>query len=245
MKILTLNAWQERGPWQERWEVIFQGLEDYDPDIVCFQEVFNPDWAEEIKKRAGFPSMVFSPEPSGLMILSHFPVLENKCLTMKTQSPTEAYQRYALFAEIKAGDAPLAVFNTHLSWRLDEGRVREKQAGEFLDFIDDNTGRHEILAAGDFNAPPGTPELEKMRTQGNFQDAYSLLHEDEGCTWNNENPYARQSSVRMPDRRIDYVLFRNSSNLLSHLSSTERVFTEPDKSGVYASDHYGLLAAFE
>lgn len=248
MKILTLNTWQEKGPWQDRWEVIFKGLEDYDPDLVCFQEVFNSQWAKELKERAGFPYLFFPAEPSGLMVLSQFPILKDGCLTMKTQSPTEDYKRYALFIEIEAQNSRLAVFNTHLSWRLDEGKIREKQVEELLNFIDENTDRHEILVTGDFNAPPETPELELMRTQGSFRDVYALLHEGQGSqryTWDNENPYAREPRVLMPDRRIDYIFSRNSSTLLSHLSSVEIVFTEPAGGGIYASDHYGVLAAFE
>ena len=49
MKILTLNTWQERGPWQLRWKVISQGIAEYQPDLIGFQEVFNPDWAQEVK----------------------------------------------------------------------------------------------------------------------------------------------------------------------------------------------------
>ena len=245
MKILTLNTWQERGPWQDRWDVIFKGLEDYNPDIVCFQEVFNGEWAKEIKRKAGFSHMFFPSESSGLLIFSQFPILKEECLTMKTQSPTEEYKRYALFTEIEAGeDRRLAVFNTHLSWRLDEGKVREKQVQELLNFIDESTDRHEIVVTGDLNAPPETPEIEIMRTEGSFRDAYGLLHEDEGFTWDNENPYAREPRVLMPDRRIDFIFFRNSANLLSNLSSVEIVFKEPDPSGIYASDHYGLLATF-
>ena len=40
MKILTLNTWQERGPWRERWEVTFKGFEIFRPDLAAFQEVF-------------------------------------------------------------------------------------------------------------------------------------------------------------------------------------------------------------
>ncbi|MBI3306668.1 MAG: hypothetical protein HYZ84_02520, partial [Candidatus Omnitrophica bacterium] len=77
LKILSLNTWQERGPWKLRWKVILENLKEIKPDIVCLQEVFNPDWAQDVKQKAKFAYLVFHPEHSGLMILSQLPVLES------------------------------------------------------------------------------------------------------------------------------------------------------------------------
>src|SRR3989338_7816751 len=114
MKILTLNTWQERGPWKKRWEIILKGLQDFAPDIVAFQEVFSRDWAEEVKHRAGFDSLVFPEQPGGLVLLSRFPVVERECRTLATQSPTEDYKRYVLYAKLETDSQSFAVFNTHL-----------------------------------------------------------------------------------------------------------------------------------
>ena len=48
MKILTLNTWQERGPWRERWELILKGLERYDADLV----VWDPEAEVVIEREA-------------------------------------------------------------------------------------------------------------------------------------------------------------------------------------------------
>jgi mRNA deadenylase 3'-5' endonuclease subunit Ccr4 len=72
MRLLTLNTWQERGPWRERWELIFKGLRGYDAEIVGFQEVFNMEWAEEVRKRSGYPYLAVSGEHSGLIFISKF-----------------------------------------------------------------------------------------------------------------------------------------------------------------------------
>ena len=34
MKVLTLNTWGDRGPWERRWEIIFEGIEKMKPDVV-------------------------------------------------------------------------------------------------------------------------------------------------------------------------------------------------------------------
>ncbi len=243
MKILTLNTWQERGPWEKRWGIILKGLAQYQPDVAAFQEVFNQNWARVIQERAGYDHLVFPEEPGGLMLLSRFPVEESACLTMKKQSPTEDYFRYALYAGLQAGGQRIAFFNTHLSWRLDEGPIREAQAEELLDFMAEKSQGQPAFAMGDFNAPPNTAEIRKVMLEGGLVDLFGALHpKDPGLTWNNSNPFAAGSSVKMPDRRIDYIFMRGLP--ISRLASVEMVYTQPEQ-GIYASDHFGLLATFK
>ncbi len=244
MKILTLNTWQECGPWRERWEIIFAGLEKMKPDIIGFQEVFNPSWAEEIQKRTGYPALVFPEEPAGLLILSRFPVLQWECLTMKTRSPTETYFRYVLFVKLKTEKGPLAVFNTHWSWQLTDSSVRQKQAKEFLEFVGQKAGDATSLAMGDFNSTAGTPEIRKLKEAG-WGDAFAALHpQTSGFTWDNANHYAFASKHAMPDRRIDYILTRRSSEILGRPETAQVVYSEPAAAGCFASDHYGVLVTF-
>lgn len=245
MKILTFNTWQERGSWRDRWEVIFRGIERLRPDVIALQEVFNASWAREIQKRTALPHLVFPPVPSGLLCLSLHAVTAVECRTLSTKSPTEDYLRYVLFMECQTSGGGLAVFNTHLSWKLEEGEIREKQVGELLDFVEARSGASETVVMGDFNAPPETAEIRQMIVRGKFVDTFRACHpKDAGLTWDNRNPYAAGSSIPMPDRRIDYLFARNAGRVLGRLKSCDLVLTEPDDRGIYASDHYGLLGIF-
>jgi len=197
-------------------------------------------------KRANLPHLVFSSDPSGLMILSKFPVHQWSSYTMKTKSPTENYKRYALFAELEAGKNRLAVFNTHLSWQLEEGKVREEQVSELLAFIQEKAPSSETLAMGDFNSTCKTSEIRSLLDKGGFTDSFAVLHPDApGLTWDNRNPFAAGSSHPLPDRRIDYIFIRNASVLLSGLAASDIVFDQPSREGIFASDHYGLLGTFK
>jgi endonuclease/exonuclease/phosphatase family metal-dependent hydrolase len=246
LKILTLNTWQKRGPWEDRWRVIFDGLLEYRPDIAAFQEVFDPGWADYVQKKTGYESLVFHPEYCGLMFLSRYPVVRSRCLSMETQAPTEDYSRYVLFAEVEAGKDRLALFNTHLSWRPEQGEIRRRQVRELLTFVDREAGAHETAVMGDFNAPPGTPEVRMVTDEAGFTDAFAALHPKEpGITWDNEHPYVRMASEVLPDRRIDYLFLRNNNEVWRRLRSVDLVFTRPDPKGIYATDHYGILAEFE
>ena len=245
MKILTLNTWQKRGPWKERWEVILRGLSDFQPDCIGFQELFDLDWAEEIRRRSDYPHLVCGEEKTGSVFLSKFPVSASDYLVMKTQSPTEDYLRYALYAELDADGKKLALFNTHLSWRPGESVVRQRQVDELLDFIDAKAGEGETVVMGDFNAAPGTPEIESMMVRGQFIDAYRTANPDsDGMTWDNAHPYVQMASETLPDRRIDYLFYRNGRRILGDLCSVKRVYRRPDSAGIYATDHYGVLAEF-
>lgn len=248
MKILTLNTWQEMGPWQKRWEVIFSAIENLKPDVIGFQEVFNPDWAQTIVKRTGYSHFVFAKEHSGLMILSRYPVETWACLTMKTQSPTENYFRYALFAQLKTPQGNLSIFNTHLSWQLDETEVRIKQVGELLAFVKEKTQIQDkdVLFMGDFNSPSGTREIRKVTEEAGFIDVFAKVHPGKsGLTWDNANPYTMSASHPISDRRIDYVFVSSNSWMAKGSVKAQVVLNQPSPEGIYGSDHYGVLVEFE
>lgn len=245
MRILTLNTWQENGPWRERWEIIFKGLKEMNPDIVGFQEVFNPAWAAEIQKRTGYPTLAFPKEPGGLLLLSRFPLARTACLTLKAKSPVEAYLRYVLFAEFKTEKGPLAVFNTHWSWQLMDSAVRQKQAGEFLEFCRSSAPDAESVAMGDFNSTAWTPEIRLLKEAGWVDTFDTLYPKAPGLTWDNANPYAVSSNHPMPDRRIDFIKTFHASKIAGPLEDVRVVYTHPDEAGHFASDHYGVLATFK
>ena len=243
MKILTLNTWQERGPWKERWEIILKGLKEHAPDIVMLQEMFNREWAEEVRVCSGYEHLIFSAEPGGQMILTRFPAEQTGCLTMKTKSPTEDYRRYALYAKLNAAGTSIHVFNTHLSWRLEETEIRKKQVQELVEFIRSKGRKGTAFVAGDFNAPPDTLEISKLMVDAGFMDLFSVMHpKDPGLTWNNVNPFTAGSSVKMPDRRIDYIFARGIT--VPKVKEVRLVYTQPIDN-LYASDHFGVLATVD
>jgi endonuclease/exonuclease/phosphatase family metal-dependent hydrolase len=240
MKILTLNTWQERGPWKARWELIFRALDQFRPDVAAFQEVFNREWAAEVGRLSGFDHFVFNEQHGGLMFLSRYPVLESACLTMATQSPSEEYKRYALYAKLETESKAVSFLNTHLSWRLNEGEIRERQVEELLNFVKERVSGGPAFVMGDFNAPPDTKEVRRMMLEGGFIDLYGVQNPgDPGLTWCNKNPYAAGSSVPLPDRRIDYIFMQGVS--ITKIGEVKVILDQPHDE-VFASDHFGVLA---
>ena len=246
MKILTLNTWQERGPWRERWELIFQGLKDYQADIVGFQEVFSMEWAETVRERSGYPYLAVSGQHSGLIFLSRFKPIEQDCLVMKTQSPTEDYLRYAFYVRFDAGEEEIALFNTHLSWKADENEIRMKQAQELAAFVQAKAERElPVVILGDFNMAAFTPPIIYLKEMKQWADTYPGVNPGAlGLTWDYRNPYAEAEREKMAERRIDYIFIRERTGPLTRVRSSKVVFDQPSEEGIFPSDHFGVLSEF-
>ena len=245
MKVLSLNTWQERGPWRERWDLILKGLKECDADIVGFQEVFNMEWAAEVRGRSGYPYLAVSGEHSGLVFLSKFKPLEQECLIMKTKSLTEDYLRYGFYVQVKAGKEKLALFNTHLSWKADEHEVRMKQTQELIAFTKAKSGGSPAVIMGDFNMAPHTVPVAFLRETEKWVDTFAAANPGQaGLTWDYKNPFAALEKEKMAERRIDYIFIREKTGAFSAVCSSKLVFTEPSAAGVYPSDHFGVLTEF-
>jgi endonuclease/exonuclease/phosphatase family metal-dependent hydrolase len=243
MKVLTLNTWQERGPWQKRWEAILKEVQTLRPDVAAFQEIFNREWAQEIQKQTAFPTLLFPEEFCGLAIYSNYSVLSSGVWKLP-QSPLEEYARHAQWAELKVREKKLFVVNTHLSWKLEDTESRKKQVAEILKLVHEKAPTEPVILMGDLNATPHSPEIQVLTIEGRFHDLYHRSHAAQsGFTWDNRNPYAGSSSHRMPDRRIDYILARGIHEGKEHpVASCDVVFTKPTREGIWASDHFGLFA---
>jgi endonuclease/exonuclease/phosphatase family metal-dependent hydrolase len=235
MRILTLNTWQERGPWRDRWELIFGGLKRYDADIVGFQEVFNMDWARDIHQRSGYPYLAVSGE--------QFKTVEQECRVMKTKSPTEDYLRYAFYVQVDAGRERIALFNTHLSWKANENDVRLKQTLELEAFVGKKApAGMPVALMGDLNAGPETPSVSYLREKLKWCDTFEVANPgDTGITWDYRNPYAEAEREKMAERRIDYIFVREPVGPFSMIKSSRVIFNEPSSKGIYPSDHFGVM----
>lgn len=244
MKVLTLNTWQKCGPWLKRWEVLFEGIAQYQPDVIAFQELFDSAWRETVAERAGYPYRADpAPTSSGLVLLSRLPILASDLHKLSTRSPLEDYHRYLLWAEIALGERTINFFNAHLSWHPQDQATRKAQVRELWQQMSEKTGADKVLM-GDMNATPDSNEIRLLLTESNLLDTFAAKNPtDSGITWDTENRFTSQQKPHTLDRRIDYI-FASGEDLIKSLSSCRVVFDRPDTHGVFSSDHYGVLAEF-
>jgi endonuclease/exonuclease/phosphatase family metal-dependent hydrolase len=262
IRVLTLNIWQEQGPWEQRLELLSARLAQLAPDVVCLQEVRQvagriPNQAETLASRLDLAWTFEIAQPwgggeEGLAILSRLPIAERDACELPYTDGRS--RRVCLGAALRAERGTFWVFTTHLAWRLADGALREQQVLAVDRFVQAHTGKAATILTGDFNATPDADELRYLRgltsLEGGrtyYQDAFALRNPGApGHTWCSENPYTAALGWLERDRRLDYILVTPMTREGAGAIRTCRVVcTEPDERGVWCSDHYGVLAEID
>jgi endonuclease/exonuclease/phosphatase family metal-dependent hydrolase len=258
--VATLNIWNRNDPWADRLAAIRSALGRLSPDVIGLQEVLRakdaelaPDQATRIADGLGY-HVAFAPAwrhgdiELGNAILSRFPILRTARLGLPCAGSDES--RCALFAELDAPFGKLPFFVTHLNWRLDHGHVRVAQVRALTDWMAmlASPGTYPEVVVGDFNAEPLSDEIRFMRgytalggTSVYFADAFAVAGDgSQGATFCRRNPFA--ASTHEPDRRIDYVFVRGHDPSGHGAPLQARVCFDEPIDGVFASDHFGVVA---
>jgi endonuclease/exonuclease/phosphatase family metal-dependent hydrolase len=258
LRCLTLNLWGVEAPLERRMAVVTRGLARLGPDVVALQEVREipgqlPNQAETLAAAAGYqhvfaPTVAVAGGHEGLAILSRVPILEHASLELPHARPEE--RRILLSARLETAAGNVWVHTTHLNYRLHHGRERQDQVMAIDKAVSARTTDLPQIVMGDFNARPESDEIRWLRglvtlegRRVHYQDAWARLHPDErGWTWSSANPYTTPLRFLDIDRRIDYVFVtaeRKDGRGTIHDCGV--VFEQPED-GVFASDHFGVLA---
>lgn len=258
-RIVTLNLWQEQGPWERRLALTAERLAALAPDVVCLQEVRQvpgrvPNQAETLATALGLAWTYETAQPwgggdEGLAILTRGAIVE-RCFTA-LPAPADQTQRIVLGARLALPCGSTRwCFTTHLAYRLTDGALRERQVQAVDRFVRER-GDGPALLCGDFNAVPESDEiryltglhsLDGARTY--YQDAFALCHPGErGWTWSSDNPYTPQLSTLPADRRLDYIFVtQRRKDGAGRILRCELALHEPDADGIHCSDHHAVLA---
>jgi endonuclease/exonuclease/phosphatase family metal-dependent hydrolase len=161
----------------------------------------------------------------------------------------------ALAAEIGVpSSGPLLVVHHKGTFHLDREGVREQQAVATARFIEELVADRPALPVvllGDFNAGPDAASLQFLTGRRSldgvgvrYEDAWEAVHPDDpGQTFTPRNPLVPAGQMPLErGRRIDHILIRSGAHgPLLDAVSCRLVFDEP-VDGVWASDHFGVLA---
>jgi endonuclease/exonuclease/phosphatase family metal-dependent hydrolase len=258
--------------WDLRRVELVRWLRDLDADIVCLQEVWesdtHPNTAEWIVEQ--FPNghwhWVFGgpelttharPEPVrfGSAILSRWPIERRELYPLPIDRRGGVSDVYAMPLELLyARTQGIDVYSTHLAPVPHQGYHRIAQ----VQFIDDIITRYHQtndpigpILCGDFNAEADSDEIRFLGGLATidgkstyYQEAWrATAQESLGITADPRvNPTA--SYLNVPPKRIDYIFagdaffHEQGAGLVMHV---ERCF-DVALTGVYASDHFGLMA---
>ena len=258
LRVLTLNVWNDSGPFEARAARIRDWIARLAPDLIAFQEVLQSperDLARELAGAAGYqlafaqagnfwksPGVAF-----GNAIASRWPIAKSDVLPLPDKGDGET--RCALLTHVESPFGPLVFACTHLNWKFHHGAVRERQVVALADWVRGQRVHRGFPAiiAGDFNAEPDSDEIRYMTGRHSidgrsvyWNDAWLVAGRDsDGITWSNRNAYARLALE--PDRRIDYVFVDYPLRDGRGRVEACRVACNDERAGIWPSDHFGVV----
>ncbi|MFC7364627.1 MULTISPECIES: endonuclease/exonuclease/phosphatase family protein [Bhargavaea] len=162
----------------------------------------------------------------GNAVLSRFPIkyAVNHSYREVEKPPEDAEPRGVLETVIDLGGTYLILFNTHLA--LHEEGLRSNVC-ELMDIAEATL--FPAVIAGDFNAVPDNPQIERVRSK--FQDAFAGAGPKESLTFPSRSSDTCAFGMKEPAARIDYLFARGVEEIRN-----ARVI---DSS---ASDHMPIMA---
>ena len=266
LRVMTLNTLY-RQPLHGRWVEMGAWITSEQPHVVCLQEVQEQSDGSTVAEwlattvegpwHVAFGSRVDrSSRRFGNAVLSRWPI----DATATHDLPCgDAFPRVLLHART----AGIDVFCVHLTADVAAAPVREEQVLLVDDLIrtaaDPGSPLPPVLAA-DFNAPPSAAAIGflrgelALRNRGTFfQDAWEVAGGGTcGNTWDHLNPLT--PSAYLMDSRCDYIFVgipkvpigwsigAHEDDLPVGQVVAARLVCHQPMTGVYASDHYGVVA---
>jgi endonuclease/exonuclease/phosphatase family metal-dependent hydrolase len=268
VRVMTLNCWHVSEPFNERMTAIRAGIEHHRPDLIGLQEIVvrrdGFDQAAEILAGSGYDHVygaAFRFDGSGEIlphdadgdgfgnaIASRWPISAAEVRALPGTDSGE--RRSAIGARIESPHGRIPFVATHLNWKLHHGVVRESQVPAVADLAWELASDADFppIVVGDLNAEPDSTEIRflcGLASLGGrstyFQDAWRVAGDGaRGCTWDNRNPYAAIGCE--PTRRLDYILIGQAYASGRGIVESAQLVLDQPYAGVYASDHFGLIA---
>jgi endonuclease/exonuclease/phosphatase family metal-dependent hydrolase len=264
--VLTFNLLAlQHASGARRHERVRRELAALGADVIALQEVTRTADFDQAVDLVG-PDFVIvdhpSPSPDGVgaCLASRWPVGEVRTLDLHVVPEASGLPWAATVAVEVLAPAPLGsllVVHHKPNWQLDREYVREQQAlaaGRFVEeFVAGRPGLPVILL-GDFDAGPDQASARFWAgrqslngTSLRYEDAWEVTHPGEpGHTFTPRNALVRPGEMPLErGRRIDYVMVRSGPHgPLLDIADCRLVFDQPID-GVWASDHFGVLADLE
>ncbi len=256
LRVVTYNVLGPANPhWERRLPVIAAALRRLDADVVALQEV--PVGVTDVVHELVDPSFAVRPftrtAPDGVggLLATRWPHRVVDELDQRADGESLPWAA-TLLVEVETPVGLTLVAHHKPSWPFTAEHERERQALAVARLLEQHApGAEHALVLGDLDATPDAASVQFLRGRRSlagssvcYMDAWEIARPDEtGHTFSAENPLVRAGEVATAvSRRIDYVLVRSGAHGPSlKVLSCERLLDGPVE-GVWASDHYGLVA---
>jgi len=200
LRVAQLNAGSLLEPgWDERCDEIVAWLTRLDPDVVCFQEIWeddrHPNTATQLAERAGAGwSVVFGGEAFaadlwpdhtlrfGSAVLSRWPIDGHEYHRLSVGPDPSPLIAGVPWEVLHVRTAGLDVFSVHLAAPPEDGRHRRRQVVALDEVVravrGDRDALHQgrrrvgmpAIVCGDFNAEPDSDEMRFLRGLTDLDD---------------------------------------------------------------------------
>jgi endonuclease/exonuclease/phosphatase family metal-dependent hydrolase len=252
VKIITINTWKCDGDYYRRISLLAEQLKALKPDVIACQECFISEeaphantlkfLAEQLNMKYLFTSGrskkryfegKWVDSQSGLGILSVYPLHDVASISLPAVA--EDNDRKAQQVEVLLPDGQkLLVTNVHLT-HLKNVALRKQQA----EFVAEKTKSLQNypykIVCGDFNAEPSSAEVKAFINNSHAIDCYTA-----------GNGYEPRYSLmeNLQQKRhvcVDHIFaFPFTNGGYPNFTDSAVVLNQPDASGLYASDHFGI-----
>ena len=254
VRCVTFNVLGPANPdWERRRVVIGDTLRGLGADVVALQEV-RPGDVEQLlgPDYQVTPFSATSDDGVGGVLATRVPhrVLE-EIDQRSAEHGGDLPWCATLIVELEVPAGRLVVAHHKPNWPFPLEVEREQQARRAALAVERHAGDGPALVLGDFDATPDAASMSFWRGRRSldglsvcYQDAWETVRPDElGFTFSAENPLVRAGEVATAvSRRIDYVLVRAGRHgALLEVQRCDRLLDQP-VAGVWASDHYGVVA---
>jgi endonuclease/exonuclease/phosphatase family metal-dependent hydrolase len=256
LRVLTLNLWNDQGAYARRMESAITAIRLLEVDVIALQEVREAPGhvaqASEFARALGGSAAFGVADPAsrdgpiGNAVISRLP-MRHLGVTLLPSPPGDP--RAALAVEVETAAGALAFVSTHLSWQLEASPVRERQVVALDQFAHQHERSLPTVMCGDFNATPNSDAIrflcgrKSLEGRGTYwRDAFHRIHpHEDGYTWSAHNPQVKRHVER--NRRIDFVFVGPlGDDGRGAILDSRVVLDQPDKEGVYPSDHFAVFA---
>lgn len=258
LTVMTLNAanYNDHKNWEIRRQIIVNTILKYNVDLIALQEIrFDASqestkityenmgeqilsqlsdqgyqgsivyqWAQYYDPTTRNPVQTITTCWEGLAIISHTSLVETGSVFLSSTNCSDGNHRITEYASIQKDTGMFYLFNTHFAMYEECLPANIKETVAYMEQF--NTSPR--LLVGDMNATPDNPDIQTLAKLG-FTDVWAMLQPGKpGYTYPSDNPV----------KRIDYCWA--DKNAVGSCKGIELVCTDP-QSGIYASDHFGLL----
>jgi endonuclease/exonuclease/phosphatase family metal-dependent hydrolase len=263
LKVLTLNVWNDDGPWPARRSLIHEQIRALQPDLIGFQEILRGPGIDQLAALTdglGYhvdyvEAQRFWKDPSrafGNAVASRWPIRDRHTVALPDRGDGET--RAALTCHVEAPFGAVAFTSTHLNWKLHQSDTRQAQVRVLAEHVLRHRPRDGFppIVVGDFNAEPDSDEIRFLcglhtidDVSVHFRDCWRVVAQrhrsaEPGVTWSNDNAYTGRAFE--PDRRLDYIFVGYPDRRGFGFPLVCRVVCDQPRDGVWPSDHFGVYA---